>query len=141
MLSLQALASGSIGQENGNYFSQPDDADQQHGMYIYMSMDQLMLLVDCLVESHQFARRFNSNTEQRQLLYKAGTKGHSERESTSPGACSLEGYRGKVKPNLFQQETTSIACALRILFRLYNDAKYTDSSEPLQRRILKYERF
>ena len=35
-------------------------------------MDQLLLLIDCLVESHMFARAFNSNHEQRNLLWKAG---------------------------------------------------------------------
>jgi len=41
-------------------------------MYSYISFDQLMLLVDCLIESHMFARAFNSNHEQRNLLWKAG---------------------------------------------------------------------
>jgi hypothetical protein len=41
-------------------------------MYPYMNFDQLMLLVDCLIESHMFARTFNSNNEQRNLLWKAG---------------------------------------------------------------------
>jgi hypothetical protein len=37
-----------------------------------MNFDQLLLLIDCLVESHMFARTFNSNHEQRNLLWKAG---------------------------------------------------------------------
>jgi hypothetical protein len=41
-------------------------------MYNYMSFDQLLLLIDCLIESHMFARAFNSNHEQRNLLWKAG---------------------------------------------------------------------
>jgi len=41
-------------------------------MYTYINFDQLILLVDCLIESHMFARAFNSNNEQRNLLWKAG---------------------------------------------------------------------
>lgn len=41
-------------------------------MYQYISFDQLILLVDCLIESHMFARTFNTNNEQRNLLWKAG---------------------------------------------------------------------
>ena len=51
----------------------------------------------------------------------------------------FEGYRGKAKPNLLTQETHSIACAFRILFRLYSDPKRNDSIDVLKRRILKYE--
>jgi hypothetical protein len=43
-------------------------------MYKYINFDQLILLVDCLIESHMFARAFNSNNEQRNLLWKAGKK-------------------------------------------------------------------
>jgi hypothetical protein len=41
-------------------------------MYNNMDFDQLLLLIDCLIESHMFARSFNSNHEQRNLLWKAG---------------------------------------------------------------------
>jgi brefeldin A-inhibited guanine nucleotide-exchange protein len=41
-------------------------------MYNNMNFDQLLLLIDCLIESHMFARAFNSNHEQRNLLWKAG---------------------------------------------------------------------
>ncbi len=41
-------------------------------MYNNMSFDQLLLLIDCLIESHMFARAFNSNHDQRNLLWKAG---------------------------------------------------------------------
>ena len=47
------------------------------------------------------------------------------------------GYRGKAKPNLVVQETNSIACAFRILFRLYSDPKHSDSHDVLKQRILK----
>ncbi|CAF3269094.1 unnamed protein product [Rotaria socialis] len=113
-----ALASTPVGQENLSYITSLDDLHNEHGMYKHMSFDQLILLVDCLLESHMFARAFNSNNEQRNLLWKAG-------------------YRGKIKPNLLIQETNSIACAFRILFRLYSDTKYIDSNDLLKKRILK----
>ena len=41
-------------------------------MYQYLSSPQLFLLLDCLQESHTFAKTFNGNHEQRNLLWKAG---------------------------------------------------------------------
>ena len=41
-------------------------------MYHYLSSEQLFKLLDCLLESHRFAKAFNSNHEQRTLLWKAG---------------------------------------------------------------------
>lgn len=111
-----------------------------------MHVDQLLLLVDCLVESHLFARNFNSNHEQRNLLWKAGSFGREifsrQRDEINflLGAFDLVlfiGYRGKAKPNLLAQETLSIACALRILFRIFNDKKKENSAETIKRRILK----
>lgn len=48
---------------------------QQHeeqGMYPFLSSPQLLKLVDCLMESHQFAKTFNASNEQRNILWKAG---------------------------------------------------------------------
>lgn len=80
------------------------DSTQQEdqGMYQFLSSQQLLMLADCLLESHKFAKNFNSNHEQRNVLWKAG-------------------FRGKAKPNLLKQETQSLACVFRILFRMYND--------------------
>lgn len=41
-------------------------------MYRYLTSEQLFKLLDCLLESHCFAKAFNSNNEQRTLLWKAG---------------------------------------------------------------------
>ena len=41
-------------------------------MFPYLRSDQLFQLLDCLLESHNFAKTFNSNQEQRSLLWKAG---------------------------------------------------------------------
>ena len=50
----------------------PMETAQEQGMYHYLSSEQLFKLLDCLLESHRFAKAFNSNHEQRTLLWKAG---------------------------------------------------------------------
>uniref|UniRef100_A0AAQ5YCA3 SEC7 domain-containing protein n=1 Tax=Amphiprion ocellaris TaxID=80972 RepID=A0AAQ5YCA3_AMPOC len=90
---------------------------QDQGMYRYLTSEQLFKLLDCLLESHRFAKAFNSNNEQRTLLWKAG-------------------FKGKSKPNLLKQETSSLACGLRILFRMYTDESRQDAWEEVQRRLL-----
>lgn len=56
----------------------PDDGQdgsqqrEDQGMYQFLASDQLFLLADCLLESHKFAKAFNSNHEQRNILWKAG---------------------------------------------------------------------
>ena len=51
-----------------------DSAEEaaETGMFPYLSSPQLLLFVDCLAASHNFAKSFNSNDEQRTLLMKAG---------------------------------------------------------------------
>jgi brefeldin A-inhibited guanine nucleotide-exchange protein len=48
------------------------DGTQQEdqGMYQYLSSQQLLMLADCLLESHKFAKDFNSNHEQRNIVEK-----------------------------------------------------------------------
>ncbi|KAM3923498.1 brefeldin A-inhibited guanine nucleotide-exchange protein 2 isoform 2-T2 [Leptodactylus fuscus] len=87
------------------------------GMYKFMSTPHLFKLLDCLHESHSFAKAFNSNSEQRTALWKAG-------------------FKGKSKPNLLKQETSSLACCLRILFRMYTDEQRRDSWEDIEQRLL-----
>ncbi|XP_028825450.1 brefeldin A-inhibited guanine nucleotide-exchange protein 1 isoform X2 [Denticeps clupeoides] len=90
---------------------------QDQGMYRYLTSEQLFKLLDCLLQSHHFAKAFNSSNEQRTALWKAG-------------------FKGKSKPNLLKQETSSLACALRILFRMYTDQSRQDAWEEVQRRLL-----
>lgn len=75
---------------------------EEQGMYRLLSSPHLLKLTECLQQSHRFAKAFNLNHEQRNLLWKAG-------------------YRGSVKPNLLKQETQSLACLFRILFKMYGD--------------------
>lgn len=42
------------------------------GMYVHMTSAHLFKLLDCLLESHTFAKDFNSNNEQRTALWRAG---------------------------------------------------------------------
>lgn len=51
------------------------------------------------------------------------------------GVCA--GFKGKSKPNLLKQETSSLACGLRILFRMYTDESRTSAWEEVQQRLLK----
>lgn len=67
--------------------------------YPYVSVENRLLLINCLLESHRFAKAFNSNVEQRNILWEAG-------------------FKAKAKPNLLKQETHSLSTALRILFRM-----------------------
>ncbi|KAK6479298.1 brefeldin A-inhibited guanine nucleotide-exchange protein 2-like [Huso huso] len=90
---------------------------QVQGMYRYMSSPHLFKLLDSLLESHTFAKAFNSNSEQRTALWRAG-------------------FKGKSKPNLLKQETSSLACCLRILFRMYMDENLKDSWKEIQTRLL-----
>lgn len=46
------------------------------------------------------------------------------------------GFKGKSKPNLLKQETSSLACSLRILFRMYSDTQLRDSWPDIQTRLL-----
>ncbi|XP_037121927.1 brefeldin A-inhibited guanine nucleotide-exchange protein 2 isoform X2 [Syngnathus acus] len=91
------------------------DCDQ--GMYSRMTSAHLFKLLDCLLESHTFAKDFNSNNEQRTALWRAG-------------------FKGKSKPNLLKQETSSLACSLRILFRMYSDPQLRDAWPDIQTRLL-----
>lgn len=75
---------------------------EEQGMYRLLSSPHLLQLTECLLQSHRFAKDFNMDHEQRNLLWKAG-------------------YKGTVKPNLLKQETQSLACCLRILFKMYCD--------------------
>ena len=60
-----------------------------------------------------------------------------------PRACTIYmttwslGFKGKSKPNLLKQETSSLACCLRILFRMYVDENRRDSWEEIQQRLLR----
>uniref|UniRef100_A0A671WUY7 ARF guanine nucleotide exchange factor 2 n=1 Tax=Sparus aurata TaxID=8175 RepID=A0A671WUY7_SPAAU len=93
------------------------EAGLDQGMYRHMTSAHLFKLLDCLLESHTFAKDFNSNNEQRTALWRAG-------------------FKGKSKPNLLKQETSSLACSLRILFRMYSDVQLQDSWPDIQTRLL-----
>ncbi|XP_029010940.1 brefeldin A-inhibited guanine nucleotide-exchange protein 2 [Betta splendens] len=97
--------------------SEGSEAAPDQGMYRYMTSAHLFKLLDCLLESHTFAKDFNSNNEQRTALWRAG-------------------FKGKSKPNLLKQETSSLACSLRILFRMYSDPQLQDSWPDIQTRLL-----
>ncbi|MCI4387426.1 hypothetical protein PGIGA_G00074140 [Pangasianodon gigas] len=91
--------------------------ESEQGMYRHLSPQHLFKLLDCLLESHRFAKSFNSNNEQRTALWRAG-------------------FKGKSKPNLLKQETSSLACSLRILFQMYSDRRLQGAWPDIQTRLL-----
>eukprot|EP00117_Sycon_ciliatum_P018371 scpid7307/ scgid0207/ Brefeldin A-inhibited guanine nucleotide-exchange protein 2 len=68
-------------------------------MFPQLSSAQLLRLVYLLMASHDFAKLFNADNEQRAALWKAG-------------------FQGKSKINMWKQETQSLLCVLRILFSM-----------------------
>jgi len=48
------------------------------------------------------------------------------------------GFKGKMKPNLLKQETQSLACGLRILFRMYADDQRQAHIAPVQDLLIRY---
>lgn len=88
------------------------------GMYSSLSPRQRLTLARCLLESHTFAKAFNSNDEQRSVLFEAG-------------------FKVKAKPNLLKQETHSLLCSLRILFRLAEEkTDVQEETEELLDRVI-----
>lgn len=48
----------------------------------------------------------------------------------------LTGFKGSVKPNLLKQETQSLACVLRILFKMYADENRREAWPLIQERLI-----
>ncbi|EDW27323.1 GL21229 [Drosophila persimilis] len=99
---LAQAAADLTGGRSGSQSQLLDCQREEQGMYGYLRTRQLLTLADCLTQSHRFAKRFNADQEQRSLLWRAG-------------------FKGSVKPNLLKQETSSLACVLRIFFKMYGD--------------------
>uniref|UniRef100_A0A1W7RAW6 Brefeldin A-inhibited guanine nucleotide-exchange protein 1 n=1 Tax=Hadrurus spadix TaxID=141984 RepID=A0A1W7RAW6_9SCOR len=112
-----AAAQADIRQLNDSNQAIDSQQQEEQGMYPYLTSPQLLQLVDCLLESHRFAKSFNSNHKQRNLLWKAN-------------------FRGSFKPNLLTQESHSLACSLRVLFRMYNDDSRRDAWPVVQRKLI-----
>lgn len=70
------------------------EAAPDQGMYRHMTSAHLFKLLDCLLESHTFAKDFNSNNEQRTALWRAGKR------------------RGKVPEKISCHKTVSFALVL-----------------------------
>ncbi|XP_018403612.1 PREDICTED: brefeldin A-inhibited guanine nucleotide-exchange protein 2 [Cyphomyrmex costatus] len=94
-----------------------DQQKEEQGMYCALTTNHLLQLVECLLRSHRFAKSFNSDHEQRNVLWKAS-------------------FRGNMKPNLLKQETQSLACALRILFKMYSDEAHRTDWSKIEARLV-----
>uniref|UniRef100_A0A915AAQ6 SEC7 domain-containing protein n=1 Tax=Parascaris univalens TaxID=6257 RepID=A0A915AAQ6_PARUN len=104
------LVNGDMRNDSGQKSSNMESDSAADGLYSYIGVAHLLNLVDCLLDSHSLAKKFNGNNAQRTLLWKAGFKGRS-------------------KPNLLRQETHSMRSALCILFRIYVDVERTDAAQ------------
>ncbi|KRZ20127.1 Brefeldin A-inhibited guanine nucleotide-exchange protein 1 [Trichinella pseudospiralis] len=91
-----------IADARGIRVSESEFVQQEQGLYCMLTAQQLFALADCLLDSYNLARQFNTNHTQRNLLWKSG-------------------FSGNRKPHLWKQETQSLACWLRIMFRIYSD--------------------
>uniref|UniRef100_A0A1B0D269 Uncharacterized protein n=1 Tax=Phlebotomus papatasi TaxID=29031 RepID=A0A1B0D269_PHLPP len=109
-----ALATADL---TGGISSHTECQREEQGMYSYLTTPHLLKLTDCLMQSHRFAKQFNVNTEQKNVLWKAG-------------------FKGSVRPNLLKQETQSLACVLRIFFKLYNDENRRTDWMDVERRLI-----
>ena len=52
------------------------------------------------------------------------------------GSPSILGFRGRTRPNLLRQETTSIMCAVRILYHLLADESRSSEHHDVETRLL-----
>jgi brefeldin A-inhibited guanine nucleotide-exchange protein len=108
------------------------------GMFQVLSTQQLFILLDCLEASHEFSRSFNSNQSQRLLLMRAGDGYIIVANLAIAAVISyLIGFRGKSKPNLLRQETSSLLTSLRILYRMLEDDQRTDDYSQIDERLIK----
>lgn len=96
-----------------------DQQKEEQGMYCALTTTHLLQLVECLLKSHRFAKTFNSNNEQRQLLWKSGFY------------CNMKSETG-----LLNQEIQSLACALRILFKMYSDETHRNDWVKVETRLV-----
>ncbi|KAL2740377.1 brefeldin A-inhibited guanine nucleotide-exchange protein 2 [Vespula squamosa] len=96
-----------------------DQQKEEQGMYCALTTTHLLQLVECLLKSHRFAKTFNSNHEQRQLLWKSGFY------------CNMKSETG-----LLNQEIQSLACALRILFKMYSDEAHRNDWVKVETRLV-----
>lgn len=101
----------------GSSAEQTECQREEQGMYRLLSSPHLIQLIQCLMQSHRFAKAFNADHEQRNMLWKAG-------------------FKGSVKPNLLKQETQSLACVLRILFKMYSDDGRRDDWPSIQKQLI-----
>ncbi|KNC84585.1 hypothetical protein SARC_03204 [Sphaeroforma arctica JP610] len=98
---------------------EPQEKDKpEAGMYTYLDPNQLKILLDCLRDSHEFAKGFNNDQRLRTSLWKAGFM--------------------KQLPNLLKQETSSLHASLGILFRIYDDVSREEMWTNVESRLYQF---
>ncbi|NWI25425.1 BIG2 protein, partial [Sula dactylatra] len=103
------------------------------------------LLIKCVVQLELIQTIDNivfypATSKKEDAEHMAAAQSKSRRRKYCPDKKSLlftsRGFKGKSKPNLLKQETSSLACCLRILFRMYVDENRRDSWDSIQQRLL-----
>ena len=84
-------------------------------VYEAMPSEQLLVLMQVLRKSYQFARKFNNNRELRMNLLRIGNYNFN-------AFLNLLGFM-KQLPNLLKQESSAAATYISILLRMYNDPR------------------
>ncbi|XP_065194608.1 brefeldin A-inhibited guanine nucleotide-exchange protein 1-like isoform X3 [Sycon ciliatum] len=82
-----------------------------------LNAKQLLSLVNMLLKSHDFAKSFNQNEDLRTKLWKAG-------------------FMDRLKPNMWSQEVASIACALRLLFLIYEAERFSSHWDAVELQLM-----
>eukprot|EP01135_Chromosphaera_perkinsii_P000995 Nk52_evm9s156 gene=Nk52_evmTU9s156 len=113
---IQAIQNIVLHSSDADGLDATNGSPNEEGMYQYMSSQHILLLLDSLKLSHEFAKNFNANHELRTSLWRAGFM--------------------KQLPNLLKQETSSVGCMLKILFRLYGDEDCHEIWPLVEKRII-----
>jgi brefeldin A-inhibited guanine nucleotide-exchange protein len=91
---------------------------EEQGMYSYLNSGQLLMLADCLLQSHRFAKSYNVNNHQRNSVVWNPT------------------FSGSANAYFLKQETQSLACAFRLLFKMYEDESRRCDWPHIERRLI-----
>lgn len=132
----------------------PDDETAQNGMYDCLDNEQMKVLLDCLRESHDFAKAFNANHKLRTALWKAGKAAlpamcfqfqapvvmlscQLKRRLADTLAANCAGFM-KQLPNLLKQETSSLHASLGVLYRMYDDKTRESYWDDVETRLFRF---
>jgi brefeldin A-inhibited guanine nucleotide-exchange protein len=98
--------------------AQPTECQrEEQGMYSYLNSTQLLMLAECLLQSHRFAKSYNVNSQQRNIIWNPT-------------------FNGSANAYFLKQETQSLACVFRILFKMYEDESRRSDWAHIEKRLI-----